>query len=131
MDVDTQNRFETVGHLKDILVGVDSRSQPFLYNLPDLLFKTDLSQLNPNHAVMFSELALHHDKQPIVKDALAILNQLIDPIDGTLVKVSPACFYGNRSFFWDELGGHTDTSDVILHVFNKTIFTTNLGKSNY
>jgi hypothetical protein len=125
----SQNLPDMLGKLKDMLIRVDPNTNPFLYYLPELLTQKQFSQIDPRHVVTFVELTLKFDKNPLVKDAILILNRLVDPIDGSLIVPSREIFYENRSFFWDELGNHTQASDVISHIFNKVIFFSNIGKS--
>jgi hypothetical protein len=120
---------DAVGKLYDLLTHIDVKSDPFLYYLPQLVTDPKQPEINPENAVSFTELALSHDKLPIVADALKILNSLINSTDGSLITPSRNLFYDNRSFFWDELGGHTSAIEVISHIFNNVIFQTSLGKN--
>lgn len=108
--------------LKALLVRVDYHTQPFLYYLPQLLTKQELSQINPDHAITFVQLAMRNEKSPLIQDALRILNKIIDPENGNLIHPGRDIFYENQSFFWNELGNHTKATDIISHIFNKTIF---------
>jgi hypothetical protein len=128
MNIFTHQRLAAVGQLRDLLAGLDYNAEPFLYHLPDLLSLPEMSRINADHAVKFAELALKHDKLPIVADALKILNRMVDPQDGHLLNPGPDFFYDNRTFFWDALGSHIQAPDVISHIFNQTVFTTSLGQ---
>jgi hypothetical protein len=125
---DKKNRHEIIGQLEDLLVGRDSYLDPFLKFLPDMLENPSLNSIDPAHAVKFAELALKYDKTPLIRDALKILNKLVDPQDGSLNIPGPDIFYENHNFFWTELGEHTSATEVILHIFNKTIFRSSLGE---
>jgi hypothetical protein len=128
MDIQNLNRLDIIGNLKDMLAGRDIFPDPFLYYLPNLLENHQLSGIEPIHAVKFAQLALKYEKSPLMQDALKILNKLVSPEDGSLIKAAPDIFYENRNFFWKELGTYTKTTDVILHIFNRTIFLNSLGK---
>lgn len=128
MDKNAQNA-QAFAKLNDIKMNVDYHTQPFLYYLPELLTKTPLSQIDPNQAAAFAQLSTGNKSLPLVKDALLILNRLIHTEEGSLKEPARDIFYGNNSFFWSELGEHTTACDVILHVFNKTIFHLSLGKN--
>jgi hypothetical protein len=128
MVADTNNHLYISGRLRDMLTGVDALENPFLYHLPQLLLTQDFKLVNPSDAVTFTEMATKYEKMPLILDALKILNRLVDPVDGSLLVPSRDMFYENRSFFWKELGNRTGAADVIMHVFNKTIFFSSLGK---
>jgi hypothetical protein len=129
MDAQPKNREDMLGKLKDMLIRVDPEINPFLFYLPNLLDQKQFSGIDPAQAVTFTEMTLRYDKNPLVKDAIMILNRLVNPLDGSLIAPSREIFYENRSFFWDELGNHTRASDIISHIFNKVIFFSNIGKS--
>ena len=128
MDDLISRRLEIVGHLRGLLDGRDTNSDPFLKFLPDMLENPGLVNIDPNHALKFTELALKYNKTLLIQDALKILNKIVDPEDGSLKIPGSDMFYDNRNFFWKELGDHTNAVDVILHIFNKTIFLISLGK---
>jgi hypothetical protein len=123
-----QTKQALIGQLRDLIAMIDMQHDPFLYYLPALLQTSELSDIDVGHAVTFTKLALKYDSAPMVKDALLILNRIVNPDDGRLLAPSPSCFSGNRSFFWNELGDHTNARDVIFHIFNKTIFFTSVGR---
>ncbi len=127
MTTDTNTLYH-ISRLRDLLAYTDQIQDPFLYHLPNLLGKHDFSQIDPGNAVTFCEYALKHQKEPIVMDALRVLNQLIEPTDGTLKTPSRLMFVENRNFSWKELGDFKDASSVIMHIFHKTIFFMSLGK---
>lgn len=124
----TVQRAEAMGRLRDIVMHVDHRLDPFLYHLPELLDRHEFMQIPPDHAVRFAELATKHERLQVVEDAMHILNKLISAEDGGLVAPTRDMFYENRSFFWDELGSYTKTPDVISHIFNKTFFFISVGQ---
>jgi len=129
MDNQLNQNTEELARLKDIVIHVDRHVNPFLYYLPELLNRPELSEINPAHAVRFAELTLKHDTVPIVADALHILDKLVNPVDGSLTTTPGRdIFYDNRSFFWKELGNHTRVTDIISHIFNKTFFVISVGQ---
>jgi tetratricopeptide (TPR) repeat protein len=115
-------RSNAIERLKGLLLRIDYHTQPFLYYLPQLLTKPELSQLNPDQAITFVQLAMRNEKSPLIQDAMRILNKIVDPENGNLRQPGRDIFYENRNFFWDELGNHTKATDIISHIFNKTIF---------
>jgi hypothetical protein len=129
MDYPGKLKQNAVGELKDLIERVDKRINPFLYYLPEIITKPQLTGINPVQAVLFAQIALKHDQLPLVKDALKILNQLINPDDGNLVNPTKMIFYDNRNFFWDDLGNNTKTTDIISHIFNNVIFIIHVGKN--
>src|SRR4030042_776265 len=106
-----------ISRLREISSRLDFNKHPFLYYLPKYI--TEYSMINPDHAVVFAETALKHEKLPIMKDALLILNRIVKPEDGTFMTPTKEIFYENRHFFWSELGGYTRPTDIISHIFNK------------
>lgn len=123
----TQEESDMLGQLRDIAEGTNSQDNPFIKHLPELVFPYGPLHVSIAHAVTFAKLAVKHEKPPILEDALRILNQLIAPVDGSLIKPRPTMFFDNRNFFWNALGNRKETTDVILHIFNKVFFTLSLG----
>jgi hypothetical protein len=121
-------RSQAVSRLKEIVARADNHRQPFLYYLPQLLDKPELSLIDPAHAVKFAEIARKYDALPLVKDALKILNQTVNPDDGSLREPARDIFYDNQSFFWNELGNHTKATDIISHILQKTAFIIAVSK---
>lgn len=121
-------RTQAIAKLTDMVYWLKPNDQPFLYYLPQLLTTPEFSAVRPENAVAFAELALKEQSLPIIEDAKNILNRLVEPDDGSLKRIAPDIFYGNRSFFWNELGGRTKPSDVVMHIFHKTVFTISMGK---
>lgn len=126
MDKPNRDNFIAIEQLKKLVARTDYRTQPFLYYLPKLLESKALAGINPQQAVLFVEIAFKHETMPYVTDAMQILNKLVSS-DGTLNQPAQDMFYDNRNFFWTELGTHKTARDVILHVFNKTIFRLSVG----
>jgi hypothetical protein len=114
--------------LKHIVSVTDYRKEPFLFHLPTLLTHKALSSIKPEQAIRFATLALKHERPVIIHDAIKILNRTINPEDGSFKEASTNMFYENQSFFWRDLGEHTKITDIILHVFNKTLFEIMVGQ---
>jgi hypothetical protein len=129
MDNQTKQKQNALGELHDLITKVDKRVNPFVYYLPEIITKSQLTGIDPNQALLFSQIALKHDRLPLVMDALKILNRLVNPDDGSLIIPTKTFFYDNRNFFWDELGNNTKTTDIISHIFNRTIFIIKVGKN--
>jgi hypothetical protein len=125
--MDTKNSAD-LEQLKHIVSVTDYRKEPFLFHLPSLLSNKALSSIKLEQAIQFATLALKHERPVIITDAIKILNRTINPEDGSLKQASVNLFYENQSFFWRDLGGHTEITDVILHVFNKTLFEIMVGQ---
>ena len=117
-----------LGKLTDLVSRLSPKTQTFLYYLPQLLNTPEFSNINPENAVKFTELALKDEQSPIIKDALKVLNRVVNIEDGSLKMFSKDMFYENNSFFWRELGEHTKTPEVIAHIFNKIIFSQLMGE---
>lgn len=128
MNDDNNKKAELLGQLYDIRQQLDCRVEPFLYYLPEIIKQKELSLINLEHAVIFTKLALKHDQLPFILDAKKILNKLVNTEDGSLKTPGRDIFYENNNFFWKELGDHTKAEDVILHIFNKTMFYISVGK---
>lgn len=114
--------------LKQAVAVTDNKTQPFLYYLPFLLSKGNLSSIKPEQALRFVAVALKHDKPVIMKDALTVLNRLISSDDGSFLTPSKTLFIENQTFFWNNLGKNITVPDIILHVFNKTYFELLVGQ---
>ncbi len=123
----TQEESDMLGQLRDIAESTNSQDHPFIKHLPELVFPFGPLHISISHALTFAKLALKQEKPPMMTDALTILNQLIAPVDGSLIKPRPTMFFDNRNFFWNALGDRKDSTDVILHIFNKVFFTLSLG----
>jgi hypothetical protein len=124
---DQKKRATALARLTDIVGHLDVNDEPFLYYLPQLLADPRFSRINPDHAVRFAEQAVRHDRPPIVADAVNILNRTVDRETGHLIPFFRDMYFDNHSFFWSELGDRIKTEDVIMHVFNKTIFALSLS----
>lgn len=128
MNYKTDRKSDIIGQIHDLVNTKNPNIDPFLFHLPSLLVTPPFEHIDPAKALTFAKIALRPEAPPIVADARKILNQLINPYDGTLINSGPNIFYENRSFFWKELGGHTSPVDIILHILNKTLFVTSVGQ---
>jgi hypothetical protein len=126
MNVTTHDS-DKLGQLKDLVDGLNSVEYPFLKHLPTLIYPEGTLHISISHALQFTHLALMHDKPPILHDALLILNQLVSPVDGRYIEPNMSMFNDNRSFFWSGLGTRKNSEDVVMHIFNKVLFTLTLG----
>lgn len=128
MDISvSKKRSHDIGNITDLVIQTNPYEHPFLHYFPELLKKTELAHLNTEQAYAFTKIALQYEKPEIVSDALHILDKLIRPDDGSLKVASRDMFFDNRSFFWSNLGGRTESVDVITHIFNKVSFILQLG----
>ncbi|MBI4065523.1 hypothetical protein HY409_04130 [Candidatus Gottesmanbacteria bacterium] len=75
-------RSKELGALIDLVTDVDPVAQPFLHFLPQLLEQKILHPISLRSFVVFAQAAIKRDTDPLLRDALHILNQLIDPLDG-------------------------------------------------
>jgi hypothetical protein len=126
---DNVKRSQIIGQIRDLIPNTSSFTDPFLYYLPNLLTSAEFKNINAEKTLDFVRLAVKYEKPQIVIDALKILNQLIDPQVGTLKRPDKEFFYENNNFFWKELGGYTESPDVIMHILNKTLFVITVGKA--
>lgn len=113
--------------LKKIVSRVDYHQDPFLYHLPELLTRPELSKISSENAIAFAQMVMKPDRIPLVEDAIHILNRITSD-QGILLPPAQDMFYDNRSFFWKDLGIHRKASDIISHIINNVIFTANLGR---
>lgn len=122
------SREATIGKLKDITSHISVAAHPFLYYLPQFLERGLLTFPNSTGLILFVEKAIVPYKDPLVEDALKILNQLVDPEDMSLITPRPSMFDDNRHFFWKEFGDFTDVQSVASHIINKVIVVLSLGR---
>jgi len=126
MDHTDKQRMDGIDQIRDCVSGISSEENPFLYYLPDLLVSATFLSIDPSQALLFTKVATLHDHSPLIIDALRILNQMVNPKDGSVYPPGPQMFYNNSNFFWKELGTHTTSAEAILHIINKTTFTLSL-----
>lgn len=126
---DTSHRLNYVGQIEDLIPEHTRFTDPFLFYLPKFLTDPQFNNLNAEKALDFARIAVSYDKPEIVKDALKILNKLVDEKNGSLKPSSRDIFYENRHFTWKELGKFSANRDIIMHVLNKTLFVLTIGKT--
>ncbi|OGG05048.1 hypothetical protein A2Z33_07245 [Candidatus Gottesmanbacteria bacterium RBG_16_52_11] len=124
---DKNRRLVTIGQIRDLVPKMARYTDPFLYYLPDILNRPEFLDVNAEKVLEFVRQALNYKKQPMVSDALTILNRMVDKEDGSLKMPAEDLFYGNYSFKYKELGSHKTPSAMILHILNRTLFVTSVG----
>jgi hypothetical protein len=124
-----QDKQTIAGQLRDLVGQTTPYEQPFLYYLPEYLYKKEFESISPVNLLRYAQIALTLEKKVVLSDGLRILNQLVVPGDGSIKPTSPSYFFNNNTFSWRELGGHTTIADVVSHIVNKTIFIYSLGES--
>jgi len=128
MIMQPQDKQVIAGQLKDLVGQTTPYEHPFLYYLPEYLYKKEFESISPISLLHYAQIALTQEKKEVLFDGLKILNQLVVPGDGSIKPTSPSYFFNNNTFSWKELGGHTSIADVVSHIVNKTIFIYSLGK---
>ncbi len=121
-------RSKDLGALIDLVTDLDPQAHPFLHYLPQLFEQNILNPITLGSFVVFAQASLKRDVNPLLIDAFHVLNQLIDPHDGSMLTPTQATFFDNRNFTWKELGSFTDPTSLIFHVVNKTVMVLELGK---
>ena len=118
----SRKRLDIIDQIRDSVSSASPLTDPFLYYLPDLLVQSEFSNLHLDNILTFTQYAQNNYTSPILKDALHILNQMIQNQDGRLNPPGPQMFYNTQYFFWKELGQHTQSAEVIAHIINKAVF---------
>lgn len=126
--MDPISRTQLIAQIKDLAQRLHPQTEPFLYYFPALLAKPEFSSISAEKALEFMKLGITHEQPPLIKNALAVLNKIVNHEDGSLIKPEPIFFYNNHSFMWNELSTHTDAVAVISHILNKSLFQISLGK---
>ena len=120
-------KLNSIGEIKDLVAQTQPHTDPFLYYLPTLLTMKDFENIHSGKLTAFVKEAVLYERKPIIRDAMNVLNKLVDPNDGTLLTPTPAHYYENYSFSWKELGERKNVIDVIMHILNKSLFQLSLG----
>ena len=123
-----KNQMAAIGKLKDLTISTSPDSDPFLYYLPRFLEYKVLESQSFDSYISFTQNVMIPQRSPLVQDGLLVLNQLVDPEDGSFIPPNPVMFENNSHFKWGELGSFTDTKSAILHIVNKVVLVLNLGK---